>query len=267
MSDRPEPGGVGARLRRVREGQRVTLRQIANVTKISVAALDAIERDEVGKLPGGIFARAFVRAYATELGLDAERTVEEYFAQFPVAPEMIPPQVLQMDDAGRAWQERLPAGLWRGVALLLPGLALVAWMVVGARMPAGRTAEPLAAPPIPAVSPEVRAPAVLRSVADVVPAGGPLPAPEGAGLTLHLTARSECWVSVTADGREVVSRLMGAGEDAAVRAESELRVKVGDAAAVTLHVNGSPLRPLGSVGQVVTLRLDPDSLHDWLATP
>lgn len=266
MADGPAVNGVGARLKRTREGKRMTLRQIANTTKIAVAALDAIERDEIRKLPGGIFARAFVRAYASELGLDPEETVQEYFAQFPVAPEMIPPQVLQLDETD-TWQERLPAGFWRGAALLLPGLALLLWMVLGSRPPAAPLVEPLEARRIPAATPEVQAPSVPRPAADVVPAGGALPAPVERGLTLHVTARGECWVSVTADGQEVVSRLMGRGEEEAVRAASELRVKVGDAAAVTLRLNGSPVRPLGAAGQVVTLRIDASNLHDWLAVP
>ena len=50
--------------------------------------------------------------------------------------------------------------------------------------------------------------------------------------------------------------LMGVGEEEAVRAVSELRIKVGDAGAVGLRLNGAPVRSLGGAGQVVTLRVD-----------
>ena len=69
--------GVGARLKGLREGKRVTLRQIAASTKISVPSLEAIERDDVRKLPGGIFGRSFVRSYARELGLKASVRVAD----------------------------------------------------------------------------------------------------------------------------------------------------------------------------------------------
>ena len=265
MTDRPEPAGVGARLRRTREGQRVTLRAIANTTRISVSALDAIERDEIGKLPGGIFARSFVRAYARELGLDPERTVDEFFAQFPTAPEMLPPP-LDVDEDGPGWQDRVPSGIWRGVALLVPGVALLLWIAFGGSRPAAPADTLLVAERIPAASPDVPAPAAVRPVADVVPAGGALPEAPTA-LTLHVTARAECWVAITADGREVVSRLMGIGEEEAVRAASELRVKIGDAAAVSLRLNGRPVRPLGEQGRVVTLRIDASTIHDLIETP
>src|SRR5258708_37460225 len=73
----------GARMRQAREQRGVTLRQIAERTKISVAALEALERNDISRLPGGIFSRAFVRSYANEVGLDAEATIQTFMAQFP----------------------------------------------------------------------------------------------------------------------------------------------------------------------------------------
>src|SRR3954470_17587700 len=75
--------GFGQRLRDARERRGVSLRQIANATKISVGVLDALERNDISKLPGGIFGRAFVRSYAVEVGLDPEATIQDFVAQFP----------------------------------------------------------------------------------------------------------------------------------------------------------------------------------------
>ena len=75
--------GFGGRLRDARERRGVSLRQIANATKISVAVLEALERNDISKLPGGIFGRAFVRSYAIEVGLDPDATIQEFIAQFP----------------------------------------------------------------------------------------------------------------------------------------------------------------------------------------
>ena len=73
----------GPRLRRAREARGVSLRQIADTTKLSVRALEALERNDISQLPGGIFSRAFVRSYALEVGVDPEQTVREFIAQFP----------------------------------------------------------------------------------------------------------------------------------------------------------------------------------------
>jgi cytoskeletal protein RodZ len=70
-------------MKRLREERGVSLRRIADATKISVSALEALERNDISRLPGGIFSRAFVRSYAIEVGLDPEQTVREFLVQFP----------------------------------------------------------------------------------------------------------------------------------------------------------------------------------------
>src|SRR5471030_1957003 len=75
--------GFGERLRDARERRGVSVRQIADATKISVGVLEALERNYISKLPGGIFGRAFVRSYAIEVGLDPEATIQDFIAQFP----------------------------------------------------------------------------------------------------------------------------------------------------------------------------------------
>src|SRR5436190_16534005 len=77
------PTDFGSKLRDARERRGVSVRDIANATKISAAALDALERNDISKLPGGIFSRAFVRSYAVEVGLDPETTIQEFIAAFP----------------------------------------------------------------------------------------------------------------------------------------------------------------------------------------
>jgi cytoskeleton protein RodZ len=69
---------LGRQLKRAREARGVSLREIATRTKISISALEALERSEFHRLPGGIFSRAVVRAYATEVGLDPDITVENF---------------------------------------------------------------------------------------------------------------------------------------------------------------------------------------------
>ncbi len=73
----------GVKMRHLREERGVSLRQIADVTRISVSVLEALERNDISRLPGGIFSRAFVRSYAIEVGLDPEQTVRDFLVQFP----------------------------------------------------------------------------------------------------------------------------------------------------------------------------------------
>jgi cytoskeletal protein RodZ len=73
----------GERMKRLREERGVALRDIAETTKISVSALEALERNDISRLPGGIFSRGFVRAYAEQIGADPEKAVREFIARFP----------------------------------------------------------------------------------------------------------------------------------------------------------------------------------------
>src|SRR6185369_9992514 len=66
MTDSDRPPDFGSRMRRLREQRGVSLRDIAERTKISVTTLEALERNDIARMPGGIFSRAIVRAYAHE---------------------------------------------------------------------------------------------------------------------------------------------------------------------------------------------------------
>ena len=84
MTVQGDPGGdFGGRLRRLREKRSVTLRQIAAATNIPVGQLEALERNDIGRVPGGIFLRAIVRSYAQEVGADPELIVRDLIASFP----------------------------------------------------------------------------------------------------------------------------------------------------------------------------------------
>lgn len=72
-------------MKRLREQRGISLRDIADNTKLSVRTLEALERNEIARLPGGIFSRGLVRAYAEQIGADPETTVQEFIARFPDA--------------------------------------------------------------------------------------------------------------------------------------------------------------------------------------
>jgi cytoskeletal protein RodZ len=74
---------IGAELRLARELAGLSLRQIADKTKLSVHTLSSLERNRISQLPGGIYRRAIVRAYASEVGLDPEATLRIFLADHP----------------------------------------------------------------------------------------------------------------------------------------------------------------------------------------
>jgi hypothetical protein len=71
------------RLRRHRQRSRVSLEEIASATRIRHDLLEALERADLRDWPRGLYARAWVRAYAEAVGLDPIESVNEFCRLFP----------------------------------------------------------------------------------------------------------------------------------------------------------------------------------------
>jgi cytoskeletal protein RodZ len=124
----------GSLLKQAREDRGLTLRQIATTTKISMVALEALERDDFSRLPGGIFSRAFVRAYALEVGLEPDQTVATFIEEYDKAASMRAQRVTRpevtADDRAFLERQRRAGRILRTVlialVLILAG-AFVLW--------------------------------------------------------------------------------------------------------------------------------------------
>lgn len=68
----------GKKFRKARESKELSLEAVSNVTKIGARMLQAIEDEDFDRLPGGVFNKGFIRAYAKHLGLDPETAITEY---------------------------------------------------------------------------------------------------------------------------------------------------------------------------------------------
>jgi cytoskeleton protein RodZ len=173
----------GENLRREREMRGVSLEEISSATKISLRFLEAIEREDFSKLPGGIFSRSFIRSYARYLGLDEERVV----AEFQLAAR---PQVdfdLHRMPSGKASSGRTGArtpliATLVAVVLLVGGYVLFRYSSRATEAPAPpppapvATPKPAAAPPVsvPITSGDATAGAGVNPAAgDVTPGAAP----------------------------------------------------------------------------------------------
>jgi cytoskeleton protein RodZ len=77
---------LGERLKKTREKQGVTLDEVCVNTKVAVRFLEAIEADQFEKLPGGIFNKGFIRAYAQQLGVNDDEAVADYLKAAGLQP-------------------------------------------------------------------------------------------------------------------------------------------------------------------------------------
>jgi cytoskeletal protein RodZ len=73
-------GAFGNKFRKEREKKHFSLDDVSHVTKISSRMLQAIEDEHFDQLPGGVFNKGFIRAYAKHLGLNDEDAITDYLA-------------------------------------------------------------------------------------------------------------------------------------------------------------------------------------------
>jgi cytoskeletal protein RodZ len=81
---------LGSKLRYERERRKIDLNSIAEATKISVALLQGLERDDVKRWPSGIFRKSFIKSYAAAVGLDPEAVLKEFIETFPDPMDPVP---------------------------------------------------------------------------------------------------------------------------------------------------------------------------------
>src|SRR3954469_15348117 len=96
--DLPIIEDLGAWLRRERERAGVSLETIAARTKVARTLLESLERNDVSRWPNGIFRRAFVRGYASQVGLDPDYVVALFTRAFP-GPQGSPSSTPALDRA------------------------------------------------------------------------------------------------------------------------------------------------------------------------
>ena len=263
----------GARMKRAREERGISLRQIANSTKISVSQLEWLERNDISRLPGGIFSRAFVRSYAAEIGLDPEETVREFLMQFPHDSVTAgSPHVPQEDHAAIESSRQSAQTALKLFAVSLPVAGLILYLTLTRGQPAPAPEEIPEPPP---------APAALQSFPTTEPAAPspaetPLPAarapvtealPVGAEpITFEIVANGPVSMDVTVDGVRRQSHTATAGERVVVRADREMTLTLSDAGAVQLTINSQPAVALGAAGEQRTVQISRENLSAFLAS-
>jgi cytoskeleton protein RodZ len=286
----------GQRLRAAREARGVDLRDIAATTKISVTALEALERNDFSRLPGGIFSRAFIRAYAVQVGLDPEATVRGFLAEIDrqrrEAARNAPRPTVSREDLEFLERQQRAERILRVaiIALVGVGLAIGIWrmrasrhapaLAEGAAMgdsvaapvdhaPSGpTTAEPPGGAGAGAAAGRPAGPApeapVTAAPGGATPSAAAPVVPVSGRLTVEFSVNAACWVQASADGRVVLQRLLQAGERERVTADEELVLDVGNAGAFTWSINGHPARPLGAEGVHKRARVTPANVSEFL---
>jgi cytoskeleton protein RodZ len=275
---------VGETLHQQRLRRNVQLQEISEKLKISSRMLEAIEADEYDKLPGGVFAKSFVRQYAGLLGLDEEEVATQ-FEQAVRSPELTRLEELRRPLATtglpRMDERRFSSGRPRGVLPSLIAVVVVmlicsgvyGWWQRNRQLAATRQQSPPAtearrAAPPPAAQTQQRraqiqpqpAPATAAPPPAIQP-GTPQPLvadsepPGTEAVRVELVVAEPVWVSVQRDGHSIFQGELQPNEIRTVAANTEITLKLGNAGGLTILLNGKPIPPPGPKGQVRTVQL------------
>jgi cytoskeleton protein RodZ len=287
-------GGFGERLRREREKRGVSLEEIAGSTKIGTRSLRALEEDAFESLPGGIFNRGFVRAYARTLGLDEEQYLSDFNAAYgEYLAANGPPPVEAEHETEKQPEARF--AFWPVVAVsafaVILGSGWFAWKTLQARDTADSGNAQVASaarserelPPAPSQEtqsasipvkenhlttgdsqhgalpqPSERSkPQELSSPTQVATSRTDHPAP----IRIELFAREESWISVLADGKSLGQGMLTAQKRKSIAAQKEVRVTLGNVAGVEVSFNGRDINIDGQPKQVKELTFTVDGLQ------
>lgn len=245
----PGTGSFGSWLRRQREMREISLRDIADRTKISLRYLEAMEDDRFDLLPAPIFAKGFLREYARYVGLSPDEVVNHWLSvQQPEELEETKHELRRRDKARRRnWT-------W-GLFLLLAGALLLALVAVFSHYSEKRREDSSRQAP-----PAMAAPPAAESLAKAPPQP---PEPPKAPLEVTLDFSQDCWVDVVIDGKNRSQETRAQGESLPLQAkESIVFLKLGNAGAVDIQVNGYPLPLNAKPGEVVSdLRIDLETVR------
>ena len=289
MTNRATVGSFGEKLKREREMRAITLEEIADATKIGTRSLRALEEAQFDLLPGGIFNKGFVRAYARYLGIDEEQAVADYMAALgEQQPESSISEIAEQVEAQRQKERdaaRRTGTLWM---TLLIGAFIAAGVFGGwkwwskqqalkfqEQSPAITEPAPAEQPVAPALTPDATQPQAAApaepGVTDpnVAAPGATTPdanttgpeqkpaAPDQTSATepvrVSIRATQPAWVSVTVDGNRAFSGVLDPASESlkekSFAGSDRIRLVVGNAGGIEVSYNGKAVEPLGPAGQ------------------
>lgn len=239
-------------LREARERAGVSLRQIADTTKLTVHVLTALEQDRVAQLPGGIYRRAIVRSFAREVGLDPEKTLRQFLEQYP---DEVPVAVHARPEAAPGKSRRAFRALVSTIGAVIPIAAGIYYFTsnpIGSRLQSGSVARRATERP------------AQPQAADSAPTRVARADEDGRVVSMTVTTASRTRLQVIADGQEVLARPIDAGEELRLEFSTDVVVNGDDAGVVHVTLNGHDAQALGVAGAPLAIRIPRDGYRDWL---
>ncbi|MCL6448506.1 MAG: DUF4115 domain-containing protein [Armatimonadetes bacterium] len=242
---------IGETFKQARKERGLSLEEIAEKTKIRRRYLEAIEEENFGLLPGRVYVKGFLRSYAKFLGLSPEPLVALYEERYPgEQPAAVAAEVPVRKEKKVHSRGKPLIYVFLAAVLCLVAFGLYAWRAGtlssqvsdDARAPGNADGRdfpgPVYVPPDRPASPSV-SPVLEDNTSS-----------QGVNLVLDVVQDS-CWMRVVVDGETKFEGELTARQARTFSGKERIKVKLGNAGAVQVQVNGRNLGYLGGRGEVV----------------
>lgn len=258
-------------LRAEREKQNLTIKDVEKGTSIRGIYIEAIENGEYNKLPGEVYAKGFIRNYATFLKLDADDIILNY------TQENHPEEIAKAEAAKAAEEknkerekkakakektvDKKPQSAEKKTELRQQVesshkkqsfmlIAAIILAVIGGAFyftsGSGSEEKPAAAP------------APVETKAEEVPVKPAVPEKKVDGVELVAKFTDRCWTQVDVDGKTIFEGIVEKGKTETWKGKENVVITAGNAGAVELKLNGKDLGKLGNTGEVIEKTYGPN---------
>jgi cytoskeletal protein RodZ len=236
---------LGKYLQRERETRKISLRRVADHTRVREQFLRAIEEDQFHLLPSGTYVKGFLLAYAKYIGLDPNEVLLRYESLLKEEAggdrEVLPERKISKI----SWNRKYLMAIGGAIAVSLIAVYYFLYLC----KPSVES--------IP-VKPETKEP-----FAPVLPlkTSEKASSPEEKPLSLQLKAVERTWVRLQVDNQPDQEILFNPGESSLHQGLKQIRLIVGNAGGLDLIFNGKMLGRFGKSGEVVTLIFTPQGVE------
>lgn len=253
------PQTFGEELRKKRESKKISLEEISSSTRINISFLQSLEAGRFDVLPPA-YIRAFLKAYAAQVGIDVQVVLENYNAISATGKKAIEPEkpsISSSEEVVREFTDRFKRifsannefvrqNVIFGVLVLLSVILLLYVAIDGETSSAPDPSEEMA---FDRVIQESEAITRKNQVQKGIPQ--PVGVSSRDSLTLQMETTDSVWISLTLDGKKTEEFLFPPQRKWTWKAEREFLITMGNAGGATFRLNAREIGMLGKRGTVV----------------
>jgi transcriptional regulator with XRE-family HTH domain len=240
---------IGQELKRERELRSISLKEIADQTKINLRFLRALEEDRLDMMPEKFFTRGIIRSYAKYLGLDEQSILNTYLEGIQAQGQEQEEKKEKDEEFPRKKNYLLIAAM---IVVFIAATAAIYYLVLQKKE---------SSPPTPARTFQTQVP---KKTAVSPPTSQEEPEEKQDELILDITIQQETWMEIYADGELQYSGIKYPGNHLEFKALKKFLLHLGNAGGIAYTINGKEGKRLGIAGAVVkNILISQENFHEF----